>query len=170
MWWKVSLALMVGVVVGVVISIMSFRHIYAHLIEVRSQGMGPWSSANKDWREFAIFLRYGGRESLVGAAHLAAELGINESQVRGLFGPPDQVAVGQSELGQHPGIYTKGRAGAYLYRVSLGVPAVRPHCRVFVIVFDESGRVIDRHNLGVSSDDQLSAFDKDTRTDRLVVP
>lgn len=36
----------------------------------------------------------------------------------------------------------------------------RPHCFVFVVVFDASGKLIDRQNLGVFSDDRLAAFVK----------
>jgi hypothetical protein len=130
--------------------------------------MAAWSSANKDWREFAIFLRYGGRESLRGAANVAAQAGMSESDVRSLFGPPDQVAAGQSELRPYPGVHMEGRAGAYFYKVGPCPTDPRPHCMVFVIVFDRDGRVIHRQSLGVLSDDQLANFDNDSRSDRVV--
>src|SRR5262245_5249511 len=168
MWWKISLVLIAGFVLGVVISTIGFWRIYAHLLDGQSQEMAPWSSANKDWREFSIFLRYGGRQSLRGAAHLAAQSGMSESEVRGLFGPPDQVAVGQAELGPYPGIYTEGKVGAYFYKVGPCPTDPRPYCMVFVIVFDRSGKVISRQNLGVSPDDQLANFDNDSRSDRAV--
>jgi hypothetical protein len=170
MWWKFSLILIAGVLVGLAISIISFRHTYAHLIEQRAQEMAPWSSVNKNWGEFSVFLRYGGRESLRGAAQLATEIGMSEPEVRGLFGPPDQVAVGAAELMRYPGIYTKGRAGAYFYKVGPCVMAPRPYCGLFVIVFDATGKVIDRHNLGVAADEQLANFHNDTRSDRLIAP
>ena len=95
---------------------------------------------------------------------------MSESEVRRLFGPPDQVAVGQDELMPYPGIHTRGKAGAYFYRVGPCQMHPRPYCMVFVIVFDANGKVIDRHNLGVPSDDRLANFDDDTRSDRLVAP
>src|SRR5262245_12362266 len=152
MWWKICLALMASVLVAMAISIIGLQRTYAVLIEARSQEMVPWSSANKNWKEFAIFLRYGGRETLIGAVHRCAETGMSEPEVRSLFGPPDQVAVRQDELMSYPGIYTKGKAGAYFYRVGPCPMHPRPYCRVFVIVFDANGKVIDRHNLGVPSD------------------
>jgi hypothetical protein len=170
MWWKVSLAAMAGLCVGVVISICSFRVLYGHLIEWRSQDITPWSAANKDWKEFSIFLRYGGRESLLGAAHLAAEHGMSESEVRKLFGPPDHIAIGEGELTPYPAIRTKGKAGAYLYKVGPCAMTPRPHCTGFAVVFDGDGKVIDRQNLGVSTDDQLAKFENDSRSDRLIAP
>jgi hypothetical protein len=170
MWWKIGLAVMAGVLVGMVISIIIFRDLHGHLIEARSQAMAPWSSANKDWRGFSVFLHYGGRQSLRGAAHLAAELGMSESAVRSLFGPPDHVAVGPRELMPYPGVYTKGKAGAYFYKIGPCVMDPKPYCGVFVIVFDANGKVIDRQGLGVFTNDELANFDKDTRSDRLVAP
>ena len=74
MWWKISLALIVGLVLGLVVSILSFRQMCAYVFEWQTREIAPWSSANKDWREFSIFLRYGGRESLLGEVSLRLEL------------------------------------------------------------------------------------------------
>ena len=92
---------------------------------------------------------------------------MNESDVRSLFGPPDQVAVG-AELNPYPGVYTEGRAGAYFYKVGPCPAEPMPYCMMFVIVFDHNGKVIDSQGLGVPSDDQMANFGIDTRSDRMV--
>jgi hypothetical protein len=171
MWWKLTLATLIGVVIGIALTTGVFY--FSHTL-VRDMQVGQiplrWSSAGKEWSTFAEWLRLGGRRLVRDAAFSAARHGMNETQVRETFGPPDLV-VGVDEVKSHPIVHLKGAGGAYFYKIGrfAEVPG-KPISEVFAIIFDPSGNVMDRLGHGVGDGDALADIDRDTRSEQRIAP
>ena len=95
---------------------------------------------------------------------------MSETNVRELFGPPDDVVVGDEELKARPTVRMRGAGGAYLYKVGrfASVSGDLSVSDVFAIVFDTAGTVIYRMGFGVKDGDRLADIDTDTRSDRRI--
>jgi hypothetical protein len=170
MWWKITLAGLIGVVVGIGGTVAVF---YLHFAAVRDMRVGyiprEWSSAGKEWLSFAERLRHGARLLLRDAVFSAAKDGMSEIEVRAVFGPPDSVVVGPDEFKTHSVAHMRGAAGAYFYKV--GRFATIPDkliSEVFAIVFDPAGKVMYRIGFGVNDGDPLADIDSDTRSERRI--
>jgi hypothetical protein len=174
MWWKLTLATIIGVAIGLgAIGIPLYRY-NAAVRDIRS-GYVPqrWSSAGKEWSPFADWLRHGGRKLVMDAAFSAAKDGISEAEVRAMFGPPDFVVVGAEEFKAYPMAQMRGlgTGGAYFYKI--GRFADVPYkliSEAFTIVFDPAGKVIYRLGMGLNDGDRLADIDSDTRSERRIAP
>ena len=103
MWWKLGLATFIGIVIGVAATYGIFYLYFDAQKDTRSNYLPQrWSSAEKEWPAFADWLRGGGRAFVEDTAYWTATDGMTEEQVRVIFGPPDLVAIGDTELKAHP--------------------------------------------------------------------
>lgn len=171
MWWKLTVAVLIGVVVGVAATVIPFYLRSAAIQDMRASYISQrWSAADREWRVFADWLRHGGRKLIIDAAFSAARNGMTEAEVRAAFGPPDFVVVGAEEFNSYRVAHMAGAAGAYFYKV--GRFAENPNTltsEAFTIVFDSSGKTIYRMGFGVNDGDRLADIDTDTRSERRVV-
>ena len=174
MWSKLALAVLVGVIIGIAVTIVTIyllsrgpiRNSYAQYLPQQ------WSSADKEWPAFADWLRHGGRKELSRAAFSAAEDGMSEAEIRATFGPPDLVVVGDEEFRPHEVAHMVGAGGAYFYKLGRFASPVlnKLVSEAFVIVFDRDGRVMYRLGFGMDDGDGLADVDADTRSDRRIAP
>jgi hypothetical protein len=173
MWWRLALATLVGIAIGIAATTARFYLAHAALRDARAERFADWwSSAGKDWSAFSNWLRHGGRRLVETGAFSAAKNGMSEAEVRAAFGPPDLVVVGP-ELDSYSVVHMRGLGarGAYLYKI--GRFAALPNQvtgAAFAIVFNADGKVVHRLGFGVNDDDRLADIDSDTRSERRIVP
>jgi hypothetical protein len=99
MWWKLTLAALLGIAIGIAATTARFYLAHAAMRDARDEHFAKWwSSAEKDWTVFSNWLRHGGRRLAEVGAFAAAMNGMSEAEVRAAFGPPDFVAVGPEEF------------------------------------------------------------------------
>jgi hypothetical protein len=172
MWWKLTLAALFGIGIGIAGTTAVLYLFRAAARDMRAEYIPrEWSSAGRRWPPFAERLRHGSRKLLEDAAFSAARDGMTENEVRTTFGPPDSVVVGPEESKARSVAQMSGSAGAYFYKV--GRFATIPDklfSEVFAIVFDRAGKVMYRMGFGVNDGDQLADIDSDTRSERRIAP
>jgi len=174
MWWKLALATLAGIAIGIAAATVGFYLGHATIRDARAEHFAEWwSSAGKDWFVFSNWLRHGGRRLVQDGAFSAAKNGMSEAEVRAAFGPPDFVVVGPEEFESYSVAHMRGleARGAYFYKI--GQFAALPDQvtgGVFAIVFNANGRVVYRLGFGVKDDDALADIDSDTRSERRIAP
>jgi hypothetical protein len=172
MWWKLTLATVIGAAIGVAAPTTIFYLFHAAARDMRAQYIPQrWSSADREWPAFAEWLRHGGRKLATDAAFSAVKDGMSEAEVRATFGPPDLVIVGADEFKSYSVAHMKSAGGAYFYKIGrfADIPN-RITSEAFTIVFDPAGRAMYRLGFGVSDGDRLADIDSDTRSERRIVP
>lgn len=174
MWWKIALAVLFGVALGIAAIRMYHVSITGAVQDSRIDYVrSSWSSDNQEWSEFSEWLKHGGRYLLIDGAFAAAKDGLTEEQIRTNFGAPDRVVVGADELEEKlptANMRGLGAEGAYVYK--LGIFATPPSrdifAQEFIIVFDRTGRVVYRLGGATHATDPESDINVDTRSERRI--
>src|SRR6478752_8233020 len=120
MWWKLLLAGLSGTVVGGCLVFYVFYLTHDASRDIRLVHFAKeWSSAGREWKPFAEWLRHGGRKFKYDIAVHSAKSGMTEDEIRAVFGPPDLV-IGVDRLSsEFSAIYMRGlgATSAYLYKL-----------------------------------------------------
>jgi hypothetical protein len=165
MWWKLTLATLIGVIVGIAATVAPFYLFRAAVGDIRAEYVPKqWSSADKEWPAFADWLRHGGRKLIIDAAFSTAKDGMSEAEVRAIFGPPDFVVVGADEFKAYSVAQVRGAGGAYFYKVGRFAQITNVlTSEAFTIVFDPAGKIMYRLGFGVNDGDKLADIDSDAQ-------
>jgi hypothetical protein len=137
-----------------------------------------WSSAGQDWPATERMLRHGSRKLLADIALRGVKHEATEDEIRGIYGPPDAVAIcGEKDLLHAAQGFTQckivdgktDRRGYYAYKLGkFGFLPDSLSSEVLIINFDAAGRVFRKSIMSVQDDSPLADLSDDSRTERRI--